>query len=118
MNFKLFDCPRLDAHIRALSLDKSSEPAPRRNHLESQLHLGNVSRWNRIRGFGFIASDGPVGDLARADEIYCHRTGLPEGVSSLEPGCRVEFVLAPPHMAGKPQQARVLCIIAEAQEAA
>jgi hypothetical protein len=32
-------------------------------------------------------------------------------------GWRVEFTLTPPHMAGKPQQARILRVISEAEAA-
>ena len=43
--------------------------------------------------------------------------GLPDGVSSLEPGARVEFALVPPHLAGKAHQARIIRVVSEAEAA-
>ena len=80
------------------------------------MHLGTCNRWDRHRAFGFIAADTDIDGIADR-EIYVHRSGLPKGVGSLEPGQRVEFVTVPPHIAGKPVQARIICII-ETSEAA
>jgi hypothetical protein len=44
--------------------------------------------------------------------------GLPEGVSFLEPGQRVEFRLVPPHLPGKAHQAKVVRVIESARAAA
>jgi cold shock CspA family protein len=113
--------PRLSAHLKKLqgTIEVPSPPRRERRKLETKnVFLGTVSRWNKARAFGFIASDGPCGDLANKDEIFCHRTALPEGVSSLEPGWRVEFTLAPAHLAGKPRQARVTRVISQVEEAA
>jgi cold shock CspA family protein len=110
MNYKLFDDPFLDRHIRNLSLQKSPE-APKRKVLETKnVHYGTVSRWHVERGFGFVLSDGPL-DGIPDKEVFCHRTSLPKGYTSLEPRARVEFTLHPAHLADKPPQARVTRVL-------
>jgi cold shock CspA family protein len=105
--------PELARHLAA----QQPKPAParRQSSTETKLHLGTVARWNVQRAYGFVLSDAPV-DGIPDKEVYCHRTGLPDGVSSLERGTRVEFRLVPPHLAGKPSQAKITKIV-EAEEA-
>lgn len=47
---------------------------------------GKVKFFDDAKGFGFIASD-------EGSEVYLHASALPEGVSSVKPGSRVEFSL-------------------------
>ena len=47
---------------------------------------GTVKWFNADKGFGFIASD-------EGSEVYLHASALPEGVTSVKPGSRVEFSL-------------------------
>lgn len=45
---------------------------------------GKVKFFDDEKGFGFIASD-------EGNEVFLHASALPEGVSSVRPGSRVEF---------------------------
>jgi CspA family cold shock protein len=45
---------------------------------------GRVKFFDDEKGFGFIASD-------EGNEVFLHASALPEGVSSVRPGSRVEF---------------------------
>lgn len=45
---------------------------------------GRVKFYDDEKGFGFIASD-------EGNEVFLHASALPEGVSSVRPGSRVEF---------------------------
>ncbi len=45
---------------------------------------GKVKWFNAEKGFGFLADDD-------GEEVFVHRDALPEGVSELKPGARVEF---------------------------
>lgn len=48
---------------------------------------GKVKWFDTEKGFGFLSqSEGP--------DVYVHADALPEGVSSLKPGTRVEFGIA------------------------
>ena len=47
---------------------------------------GKVKFFDDAKGFGFIASD-------EGSEVYLHASALPEGVTSVKPGSRVEFSL-------------------------
>ncbi len=48
---------------------------------------GRVKWYNRTKGWGFIT-------LPNGEEIFAHRTGLTEGIDSLEEGDLVEFAVA------------------------
>lgn len=48
---------------------------------------GKVKFYDEDKGFGFVQSDD-------GQEVYLHRTALPEGVSSLRAGARLEFGIA------------------------
>ena len=54
---------------------------------EVNMPTGKVKFFSIEKGFGFIATD-------EGEEIFVHANALPEGVSSLRPGQRVEFGLA------------------------
>lgn len=45
---------------------------------------GKVKFFDEAKGFGFIASD-------EGSEVYLHVSALPDGVTSVKPGSRVEF---------------------------
>jgi cold shock protein len=45
---------------------------------------GKVKWFNAEKGFGFLADD-------QGEEVFVHRDVLPEGVTELKPGSRVEF---------------------------
>ena len=45
---------------------------------------GKVKWFNAEKGFGFLADD-------QGEEVFVHRDVLPEGVTDLKPGSRVEF---------------------------
>jgi cold shock CspA family protein len=81
------------------------------------MFYGTCSRWNRVRGFGWVISDGPV-DGVPDRELFCHKSGLPKGTPYLKAADRVEFVLRPARAANKPPEARVLKIVEPIAEAA
>ena len=45
---------------------------------------GKVKWFNAEKGFGFLVDD-------QGEEVFVHRDVLPEGVTDLKPGSRVEF---------------------------
>ena len=47
---------------------------------------GKVKFFDDAKGFGFIASD-------EGQEVYLHASALPDGVTSVKNGTRVEFSL-------------------------
>ena len=49
-----------------------------------QMPTGKVKFFDEDKGFGFIASD-------EGQEVFLHISSLPEGVSDIKPGTRVEF---------------------------
>lgn len=48
---------------------------------------GKVKFYDEDKGFGFVQSDD-------GQEVYLHRTALPEGITSLRAGARLEFGIA------------------------
>lgn len=48
---------------------------------------GKVKFFDEDKGFGFVQSDD-------GQQVYLHRSALPEGVTSLRPGARLEFGIA------------------------
>jgi cold shock protein len=53
-------------------------------HEVNAVPTGKVKWFNGEKGFGFLADDG-------GDEVFVHRDALPDGVTELKPGARVEF---------------------------
>ena len=45
---------------------------------------GKVKWFNAEKGFGFLGADD-------GDEVFVHRDALPDGLTELKPGARVEF---------------------------
>lgn len=48
---------------------------------------GKVKWFDADKGFGFIASD-------EGDEVFLHASALPDGVSAVRPGTRIDFSVA------------------------
>ena len=48
---------------------------------------GKVKWFDNDKGFGFVSQDGGA-------DVYVHNSALPEGVTTLKPGARVEFGIA------------------------
>jgi cold shock CspA family protein len=111
--------PRFD---KALSDHLTSLSAPRARNQSSKetttVHLGTCCRWAEYGSFGFVTSDARLDGIGEDRDVYCHRSKLPKGITSLVPGMRVEFQLIPAHVQGRPPQAKVLRIITETAEAA
>jgi CspA family cold shock protein len=62
---------------------------------------GKVKWYDAEKGFGFLSqTDGP--------DVYVHSDALPEGVTSLKPGARVEFGIAQGRRGEQALQVRVL----------
>ncbi len=62
---------------------------------------GKVKWYDADKGFGFLSQpDGP--------DVYVHSDALPEGVSTLKPGTRVEFGIAQGRRGEQALQVRVL----------
>lgn len=51
---------------------------------EVHMPTGKVKFFDDDKGFGFIASD-------EGSEVFLHASALPEGMTSIKPGSRVEF---------------------------
>jgi CspA family cold shock protein len=49
--------------------------------------IGKVKWFSSEKGFGFLARDD-------GDDVFVHRDALPDGVTELKPGSRVEFGVA------------------------
>ncbi len=45
---------------------------------------GKVKFFDDVKGFGFIASD-------EGNEVYLHASALPDGMTAVKPGTRIEF---------------------------
>lgn len=62
---------------------------------------GKVKWFDEEKGFGFLSqADGP--------DVYVHAEALPEGVTSLKPGARVEYGIAQGRRGEQALQVRVL----------
>jgi CspA family cold shock protein len=48
---------------------------------------GKVKWFHTDKGFGFLATD-------EGDEVFVHASALPDGITALKPGARVEFGIA------------------------
>ncbi|WP_370249416.1 cold-shock protein [Nocardioides sp.] len=62
---------------------------------------GKVKWFDEAKGFGFLSQeDGP--------DVYVHAEALPDGLTSIKPGTRVEFGLAQGRRGDQALQVRVL----------
>lgn len=62
---------------------------------------GKVKFYDEAKGFGFVASDD-------GQEVFLHATSLPEGVTALKPGTRLEFGIADGRKGAQALSVRVL----------
>jgi len=62
---------------------------------------GKVKFFNADKGFGFLSND-------EGEDVYVHRDVLPDGVTELKPGQRVEYGIASGRKGSQAMQVRVL----------
>lgn len=62
---------------------------------------GKVKFFNAEKGFGFLSYD-------EGDDVFVHRDALPEGVTELKPGQRVEFGVVSGRKGNQAMQVHVL----------
>jgi CspA family cold shock protein len=62
---------------------------------------GKVKFFNAEKGFGFLSND-------EGEDVFVHRDALPEGMTELRPGQRVEFGIVSGRKGNQAMQVRVL----------
>jgi cold shock protein len=62
---------------------------------------GKVKFFSADKGFGFVSYD-------EGDDVYVHRDALPDGVTELKPGQRIEFGIVSGRKGNQAMQVRVL----------
>ena len=62
---------------------------------------GKVKFFNADKGFGFVSND-------EGDDVYVHRDALPDGMTDLKPGQRVEYGVVTGRKGNQAMQVRVL----------
>ena len=62
---------------------------------------GKVKFFNAEKGFGFLSND-------EGDDVFVHRDALPEGVTELKPGIRVEYGVVSGRKGNQAMQVRLL----------
>ena len=62
---------------------------------------GKVKFFNADKGFGFVSND-------EGDDVYVHRDALPDGLTELKPGQRVEYGVVTGRKGIQAMQVRVL----------
>jgi cold shock protein len=62
---------------------------------------GKVKFFNAEKGFGFVSND-------EGDDVYVHRDALPDGLTELKPGQRVEYGVVTGRKGNQAMQVRVL----------
>jgi CspA family cold shock protein len=65
---------------------------------------GKVKFFSAEKGFGFLSSD----DSPSGEDVFVHRDALPDGVTELRPGQRVEFGIVSGRKGSQAMQVRVL----------
>jgi CspA family cold shock protein len=68
---------------------------------ESPVPTGKVKFFSAEKGFGFLSYDD-------GDDVFVHRDALPEGVTELKPGQRVEFGVVSGRKGNQAMQVRLL----------
>jgi cold shock CspA family protein len=101
----------LSDHLTSLSAPSRRTNQPK----EKKLHFGVCTFWNKMRRFGWIASDGPIESVPPDKELFCHRSSLPRGLGELQRGDRVEFTTKPARQANKPVEAVIVRVIEAAK---
>ena len=62
---------------------------------------GKVKFFSAEKGFGFVSYD-------EGDDVYVHRDALPDGVTELKPGQRIEFGVVSGRKGNQAMQVRLL----------
>lgn len=62
---------------------------------------GKVKFFNTEKGFGFLSND-------EGEDVFVHKDALPEGMSELKPGTRVEYGIASGRRGSQAMQVHVL----------
>jgi CspA family cold shock protein len=62
---------------------------------------GKVKFFNAEKGFGFLSND-------EGEDVFVHRDALPEGMTELKPGARVEYGVVSGRKGNQAMQVRVL----------
>ena len=62
---------------------------------------GKVKFFNAEKGFGFLSND-------EGDDVFVHRDALPDGLTELKPGARVEYGIVSGRKGNQAMQVRVL----------
>jgi CspA family cold shock protein len=68
---------------------------------ESPVPAGKVKFFNPEKGFGFLSND-------EGDDVYVHRDALPDGLTELKAGTRVEYGVVSGRKGNQAMQVRVL----------
>jgi CspA family cold shock protein len=68
---------------------------------ESPVPTGKVKFFNAEKGFGFLSND-------EGDDVFVHRDALPEGMTEIKPGTRVEYGVVSGRKGNQAMQVRVL----------
>ena len=62
---------------------------------------GKVKFFNADKGFGFLSND-------EGEDVFVHRDALPDGMTELKPGLRVEYGIVSGRKGNQAMQVRVL----------
>lgn len=62
---------------------------------------GKVKFFNAEKGFGFLSND-------EGEDVFVHRDALPDGMTELKPGARVEYGIVSGRKGNQAMQVRVL----------
>jgi CspA family cold shock protein len=68
---------------------------------ESPVPTGKVKFFNAEKGFGFLSND-------EGDDVFVHRDALPDGLTELKTGTRVEYGIVSGRKGNQAMQVRVL----------
>jgi cold shock protein len=68
---------------------------------ETPVPTGKVKFYNAEKKFGFLSND-------EGDDVYVHQDALPEGVTDLKPGTRVEYGIVAGRRGSQAMQVHIL----------